>query len=132
MAWTTPRTWTADVVTVPQMNEQIRDNMTLLKTAIDANGLPTVANGIRGISGSDYTVTYTDQMVIVFTNNTITFPAASSPVSITVKSIGVIVPIVTAAGGYFDYLAGPTAGITLYPYDSLTFTGDGGSVWWIS
>ena len=30
MAWTTPRTWGIEIVTAPQLNEQLRDNMTWL------------------------------------------------------------------------------------------------------
>ena len=39
MAWTTPRTWsTGDLVTASHMNEQVRDNQTILKSSIDNNG----------------------------------------------------------------------------------------------
>lgn len=35
MAWTTPKTWTADVVTVPEMNTHIRDNENFLYDSIN-------------------------------------------------------------------------------------------------
>lgn len=39
MAWTAPVTWAADqLVTAADMNAQIRDNLLVLKTAIDADG----------------------------------------------------------------------------------------------
>jgi hypothetical protein len=39
MAWTTPRTWTiGELVIEDFLNQQIRDNMLLLKTSIDNNG----------------------------------------------------------------------------------------------
>ena len=38
MSWHTPRTWTVDIVTVSDMNQQIRDNMNVLKTCIFDNG----------------------------------------------------------------------------------------------
>lgn len=39
MAWTTPRTWIpGELVTATMMNEQIRDNMSILKTSINDDG----------------------------------------------------------------------------------------------
>lgn len=40
MAWSTPRTWNAnEVVTASHMNAQIRDNLTILKVAVNDSGL---------------------------------------------------------------------------------------------
>src|SRR6476619_2076156 len=39
MAWNTPITWTAVVVTVSNLNQQIRDNMNYLKAAVDASSV---------------------------------------------------------------------------------------------
>ncbi len=40
MAWTTPRTWApGETVTAALMNAQLRDNLNLLKTRVDAAGL---------------------------------------------------------------------------------------------
>jgi len=58
MAWTTPRTWvTQELVTVANLNEQIRDNMLLLKTSIDASGKLTAlsATYVADLSGSNLT-----------------------------------------------------------------------------
>ena len=45
MAWTTPKTWTASVVTVSDLNTHIRDNLNVLKTSINDDGtLDTVFN----------------------------------------------------------------------------------------
>lgn len=41
MAFTTPKTWTASVVTVADLNTHIRDNLNYLKTAIDTNIVQT-------------------------------------------------------------------------------------------
>jgi len=39
MAWTTPRNWLAgELVTETQLNEQIRDNLNVLKTPINDSG----------------------------------------------------------------------------------------------
>lgn len=39
MAWTSPATWVAGaLVAAGDLNEQIRDNMLILKTSIDNNG----------------------------------------------------------------------------------------------
>jgi len=38
VAWTIPKTWSAVVVTVADLNQQIRDNLNILKTCIDNNG----------------------------------------------------------------------------------------------
>lgn len=39
MAWTAPRTWVAgELVTEDNLNEQLRDNLNILKVAVDSNG----------------------------------------------------------------------------------------------
>lgn len=38
MAWTSPRTWSVEAPTAAQFNEQIRDNLTVLKTSIGDDG----------------------------------------------------------------------------------------------
>jgi hypothetical protein len=132
MSWTTPRTWTSSIVTVPQMQE-ISDDLTILKTAINNNGLPIKRNYV-GVVTSTYTVTSTDQLVVVFVTCTVTLPPSAGMTSrpVEIKSIGATVTMALASGDLFDYLT-PTANpITLYPYDSLTFTADGGTNWWIS
>lgn len=45
MAWSTPRTWGAELVTVAMMNQHIRDNL---------NALKTPPSGLSYVSGRDY------------------------------------------------------------------------------
>jgi hypothetical protein len=46
--WTTPKTWTAVVVTVLDLNTHIRDNLNILKTSIADNGDIVAPNAIIG------------------------------------------------------------------------------------
>ena len=52
MSWHSPITWTASVVTVAQLNEQIRDNMTILKTSINDDGTLKAPMRLGGGSGT--------------------------------------------------------------------------------
>jgi hypothetical protein len=52
VSWTAPITWTASVVTVAQMNQQIRDNMTVLKTSINDDGTLKAPQRLGGGSGT--------------------------------------------------------------------------------
>jgi len=58
MAWTTPVTWTADqLVKAVDMNAQIRDNMNILKFALDDNGKILAINStyFSDLSGASLT-----------------------------------------------------------------------------
>lgn len=58
MVWTTPVTWTADqLVKASDMNEQLRDNMTILKIAVDDDGRITAIDSTRfaSLDGSNLT-----------------------------------------------------------------------------
>jgi hypothetical protein len=58
MAWTAPRTWTSgELVSAAQMNEQVRDNLTVLKIAVDNNGkIPALsATYVADLSGANLT-----------------------------------------------------------------------------
>lgn len=51
MAWTTPLTWTAAVLTVAQMNQQVRDNMNETPTALATTaGQYAVATGANALA----------------------------------------------------------------------------------
>jgi hypothetical protein len=49
MAWTAPKTWSAVIVTVADLNTHIRDNLNFLKTAVD----PHVENLIAFVAGTN-------------------------------------------------------------------------------
>jgi hypothetical protein len=58
MAWVEPRTWVAgELVTEAVLNEQLRDNLNVLKTSIDSNGKLTALSStyVADLSGSDVT-----------------------------------------------------------------------------
>jgi len=60
-AWTTPKTWTAAVVTVSEMNTHVRDNMNVLKTSIMDDGHLYDSSIITRTT--TYTITSTDDLV---------------------------------------------------------------------
>lgn len=58
MAWTTPKTWLAgELVTETSLNTYIRDNQTVLKTSIDANGklVALTSSYVADLDGSNLT-----------------------------------------------------------------------------
>ncbi len=58
MAWVTPRTWTSgELVTAAHLNEQIRDNLTVLKLAVGDDGkIPALsATYLANLSGTNLT-----------------------------------------------------------------------------
>lgn len=52
MSWVTPKTWSAVVVTVADLNQHIRDNLNILKTSISDDG--TSWNGTANVTGGQY------------------------------------------------------------------------------
>ncbi len=69
------RTWTASVVTVAQLNEQIRDNGNVLRTSMDANG--HLIDGVIQSQTSNYTILATDDLILCTTGSfTVTLPTA--------------------------------------------------------
>jgi len=58
MAWTTPRTWNVgELVTDARLNEQLRDNLILLKTGLTDDGKIIAINAtfFDNLSGADLT-----------------------------------------------------------------------------
>lgn len=57
MAWTAPKTWTAEVVTAAMFNEQIRDNLAVLKTSINDDGkfIAFSSSYLADLSGTNLT-----------------------------------------------------------------------------
>jgi hypothetical protein len=132
MAWVPPRTWTAAVVTVPQLNEQIRDNLTHLKTTIDADGIPLLS-GVVAVA-TTYSISLgTDQLVLASGTFVVTLPTAVGRQGrcVTVKNYGVgVITMNTAVGEYIDSVLGSAGSTKLYTSDSLTFASAYDS-WWI-
>jgi|SRR6185295_13819562 len=75
MAWSAPRTWTAAIVTVAQLNQEIRDNLLILKTWIGNDGYPLWTSITK--SGT-YTWTTADPGLI-YVSGTWTLSAPASP-----------------------------------------------------
>jgi hypothetical protein len=58
MAWTTPKTWySSELVKEGDLNLHIRDNMNILKTALDSNGKVTALSStyLANLSGANLT-----------------------------------------------------------------------------
>lgn len=58
MAWTTPRTWTiGQLVSASDLNEQLRDNLALLKLAVNDSGkIPALSSTyLADLSGANLT-----------------------------------------------------------------------------
>lgn len=58
MAWTAPRTWVAgELVTETLLNEQLRDNLLILKTSIDSSGklIALSSTYVADLSGANLT-----------------------------------------------------------------------------
>lgn len=66
MAWTLPKTWTAVVVTVADLNTHIRDNLNILKTSINDDGTVKTCVG-KTTATVDYTNSTVHTGVGVFT-----------------------------------------------------------------
>ena len=65
MAWTSPKTWTATVVSVADLNAHIRDNETILKTSINDDG--TIRNLFdKNVTTTDVTNTAVETTVYSF------------------------------------------------------------------
>lgn len=58
MAWTTPRTWSSgELVGASQLNEQIRDNLGILKSAVNNSGkiVALTATYLESVDGTALT-----------------------------------------------------------------------------
>lgn len=69
MAWTAPKTWSNVLVTVADMNEQVKDNETYLKSQTDrpAALAQAVVTGSRAIDGTVYHNTSDWPMMVLIT-----------------------------------------------------------------
>ncbi len=124
MSWPPVKTWTAVVVTVPDLNTEIRDRMTLLKTSIDDNGhlydstiIPVSAN---------YAIAATDDLILCNGTFTVTLLTAVGRAgkSFKVKQVGT--GVVTMATTSSQTIDGAAASVTqIFAGDSLTFESDG-------
>lgn len=73
MSFTPYKTWTVTVVTLVDLNQQIRDNGNVLKTSIDNNGH---IQWITATKTTTYTFTTADDIVFASGTFTISLPAA--------------------------------------------------------
>jgi hypothetical protein len=125
VAWTAPKTWTAAVVTVADLNTHIRDNLNVLKTSIDDNGhlfLPVFQS-----KTANYTILGTDDVILCTSGSfTITLLTAVGRAGkwFIVKNTGS--GTITMASTSSQTIDGASAGsTTLAQNDSLTFLSDG-------
>lgn len=112
MAWTQPRTWSAELVTAAMFNEQLRDNLLALKNP--------PSDVINADLSFDYTTTST-----TFVNVTNAADGGTDVVSLTIVTNGgdVMVGFV----GSFDSTGGSVY-LTLRIDDTTTAAGDDGIV----
>jgi hypothetical protein len=128
VAFTTFKTWTAVLVTAPDLNEQIRDNGNILKTSILDDG--HLYHSVIQSKTADYTIASSDDLILCTANSFIvTLPTAVSRAGrqYIVKNTGS--GTITMASTSSQTIDGATASsTTLAQGDSLTFESTG-SAW---
>ncbi len=117
MAWTTPKTWTAVVVTVADLNTHVRDNLNILKTWIGNDGYPLWTSVTKTTT---YTITTSD-VELIYVNGTFTISLPASPTTgrpYLLKNISSTTT--TTVSGNTHNIDGAST-FTLGPYDAFTF-----------
>lgn len=115
--WVAPKTWSAVVVTVADLNQHIRDNLNVLKTWIGDDGYPLWTAITKTTT---YTVTATDS-ALVYVNGTFTLSLPASPTTgkpYLVKNISASTTTTVAGNGH--NIDGVST-FALGPYDAFTF-----------
>lgn len=118
-AWTTPTTFTATVVTVANLNTNVRDNTTHLKEQIGN------ARAVVTKTGT-YTATTSDGLILCNGTFTINLPTAASVGAgwvYQIKNIGT--GTVTIDGNASETIDGQTTIALAVQYDNLTICSDG-------
>lgn len=122
--WVPPKTWSAVVVTVADLNQHIRDNLNILKTSIDDNGHIIDPSVIAKIA--TYAIAATDNLIVCTANSfTVTLPTAVGRTGkkFTVKNTGA--GTITMASTLSQTIDGVSAGSwTVPPGFALTFESD--------
>jgi hypothetical protein len=92
MAWTSPATWTAALVTVSQFNQQIRDNLNALKsppvaTVEPANNYTLSATSFTDVDTNDFkcTVTLAGSVALVWFNGSVQHSDANATINFNVS-----------------------------------------------
>lgn len=129
MSWTAPKSWTAVVVTVADLNTHIRDNLNVLKTAILDDG--HLVDSVIQSKTANYTVVSTDDLVICTANSftvTLLTAVARAGRAYKVKNTGAgTITMATTSTQTIDGAVAST--VTLAQNDALTFESDGAN--WI-
>lgn len=123
--WTTPKTWTAAVVTVAELNTHIRDNLNILKTSIDDAG--HLIWPVFQSKSTTYSIAATDDIVKCTSGTfTVTLPTAVGRTGkpFVVKNLGT--GVITMASTSSQTIDGAAASaVVIYQFDSYTFLSDG-------
>lgn len=112
MSWTTPKTWTAAVLTSTDLNTHLRDNLNLLKASVDDNGhlyFPT----IQSKSGT-YTALVTDDIIQCTGSWTLSLYATPSHIGRWLLVLNVGTGTITVDANGSDTIDGDLT-LTLYP-----------------
>lgn len=91
MSWAAPKTWTAVIVTVADLNQHIRDNLLILKTSIANDG--AIVGPLRGYAETSQAVSIVsgvvsvdlaagNHVVVTLTANITSFTLTSSALSL--------------------------------------------------
>lgn len=129
--WTAPKTWTAVVVSVADLNTHIRDNLTILKTCVDDSG--HTIDAVIQTKTANYTIVGTDDLVRCPSGTfTVTLPTAVGKTGkpFKVKNLGS--GTITMAATSAQTIDGAAASsVILLQNDSYTFESDGAN-WMIT
>lgn len=117
LVWVTPKTWTAVMISVADLNTHIRDNLLVLKVWIGNDGYP-LWTGIT--KSATYTVTTSDpSLVYVSGTFTLSLPATATTGKPYLVKKTDSTGLVTVAGNTHNIDGLST--FALAPYDAFTF-----------
>jgi hypothetical protein len=119
-AWTPPQTWTAVVVTVPDMNREIRDNF----NALHPNLVTTTLNYSVALTDGHAVVVLVDATAGARTISLYTAVSNTGAV-ITVKKIDASINVVTIDPNAAETVDGQTTLTVRQQFDSMTLVSDG-------
>ncbi len=128
MSWPTVKTWTAVVVTVADMNTEVRDRMTLLKTSMNDDGRETKVTRAIAVNAA---LTSTDDIALATGAITISLPTSATAPNKTyvIKNVGASTVTVNVSGGV-ELIDNATTFSLTVQWSSI-LVGNNGSQWYI-
>lgn len=129
MSWPTVKTWTASVVSVADMNTEVRDRMTLLKTSMNDDGRELKIT--RAISTSTG-LTSTDDIALVSGTITVSLPTSATAPNKTyiIKKTDTGTTTTVNVSGGVELIDGSATFSLPTQYQSI-LVGNNGSQWYV-